>query len=167
MAVTRRERLRAGWLAVVGTVVVLGYALLALVQIFRLNPQAAVPGATLDQIRADMAAAGESVNTGVALVIMGIGPLVAVLLLVISLTRTDVSPLAIAVGYLTLIAFGPVAYFAASFGPGMSLADTYGIGGADHSPWAVPLYATSVAAFLALAAIGVMAMARDRRHART
>ncbi len=54
---------------------------------------------------------------------MGIGPLVA-LFLVVAVVRDDMSPLAVVVGYLTLLVPGPCAYFVASFGPGMSLADT-------------------------------------------
>src|SRR5690606_23105834 len=110
-------------------------------QIFALNPEAAVPGVPLEQIRADMAAAGESMHPGLGIGIMAVGPLIALLLLVLAVRRTDATPIAIAVAYLVLLGFGPLAYFAAAFGPGMSLADTYGISGADYSPWALPLYA--------------------------
>ena len=62
--------------------------------------------------------------------------------------------------YLILLALGTPAYFIANFGPGMALADTYGIGGADASPWAVPLHVTSMLAVIALA--GLAAWNRSR-----
>lgn len=49
-------------IAFVGTLLVVAYAGLAVVQIFVLNALAAAPGKTLGQIHADMAAAGESLS---------------------------------------------------------------------------------------------------------
>lgn len=53
---------------------------------------------------------------------------------------------------LVLLALGTPAHFV-ELRPGMALADTYGIGGADASPWAVPLHVTSVLAVIALAGL--------------
>ncbi len=50
---------------------------------------------------------------------------------------------------LVLLALGTPAHFV-ELRSGMALADTYGIGGADASPWAVPLHVTSVLAVIAL-----------------
>ena len=41
-------------------------------------------------------------------------------------------------------------------GPGMALADTYGIGGGDHSPWAWPIYVVSALALAGLVAVVVL-----------
>jgi hypothetical protein len=59
-----------------------------------------------------------------------------------------------------MIVLGTPAYFFASFGPGMSLADTYPISGGDHSPWARPLYAASALALLALVGVVVGGLRR-------
>ena len=57
---------------------------------------------------------------------------------------------------LALLVLGAPAYVVASFPAGMSLADTYGISGGDHSPWASPLFATSLAALLLGIALAAM-----------
>ncbi|GIG53587.1 hypothetical protein Dac01nite_03390 [Demequina activiva] len=44
----------------------------------------------------------------------------------------------------------------------MALADTHGISGGDHSPWAWPLVAASALAVLALVAPGVRSLRRAR-----
>lgn len=163
MEASRRERHRSGLIAGVGTVLIVAYSLLALAQILWLNPRAAAPGLQIDQIWEDMAAAGESMHTPLVIGILTIGPLLGLFLLVAALTRSDVTPLGMVFAYLSIIAFGPLAYFAASFGPGMSLADTYGIGGADYSPWARPLYATSALAMIALVSTAVWAAVARRR----
>lgn len=163
MAIARRERVTTVWLAAVGTVLVLGYAALAVVQILVLNPMAAAPGIPLAQIYSDMAEAGETMNTWFVVVGMSIGPIVALAVLVVAVARHDITPVAVTVSYLTLLTLGPLAYFVASFGPGMSLADTYGISGADYSPWAQPLFVTSAAALIAL--VGVFAAVVARRSA--
>ncbi|MGC5173186.1 hypothetical protein ACLQ2Q_21300 [Microbacterium sp. DT81.1] len=158
-----RHRAAAVTLAATGCLVVCGYALLALVQILWLNPLAAVPGAEIDQIWEDMAAANESMQTPMVVFVMALGPLLAVGLLV-AVLFTRIPPTVVAVVYLLLLALGPIAYFAASFGPGMGLADTYGIGGADYSPWARPLYAISVLALAALVGIGIVSVVRRLRR---
>ena len=61
----------------------------------------------------------------------------------------------LALGLASLVAASP-AYFMASVGPGMALADTYGVGGGDHSPWAWPIYVVSVLALAGLVAVVVL-----------
>ncbi|WP_010525153.1 hypothetical protein [Nesterenkonia sp. F] len=150
--------------SLLGTVLVTAYALWALFQIFWLNPDAAVPGDQHDQIRQDLAQAGESMNIRQAVAIMSVGPAVAVVVLVAVAVRTGTDPLAPATIYLMILVCGPLAYMGASFGPGMALADTYAIGGGDHSPWALPLYLVSAAALLALIGVAVAAMRRGGRR---
>lgn len=150
-------------IASLGTLLVFGYALLAVMQILWLNPLAAAPGMQLDKIWEDVAVANESMHVPVVLGIMAIGPLVAMLVLVTAALRPKTIPLVIAVVYLLILIHGAIAYFWASFGPGMSLADTYGISGGDHSPWAIPLYLTSAAALMSLLGIGLMGIIRNTR----
>lgn len=161
--VSRRRRPLV--VAVVGTVVVVAYALLAAVQILVLNPLAAVPGAELSQIYADVSAVGESMGAPLVLAGLAVGPVVAVGLLLRTRRRPDGEARIVAVQYLALVALGAFGYFWASFGPGMALADTYGISGGDHSPWATPLQAVSGVAFVVflMQAPGAVSMARRTR----
>lgn len=110
-----------------------------------------MPGVGLGQIRADMDAANETL--GAWWVLMTAGPAIAIALHVRAWQRPELQPRMLASWYLVLLTLGTPAYFIASFGPGMALADTYGIGGADASPWAVPLYVTSLLAVIALAGL--------------
>lgn len=143
----------------VGTVLVTVYAAFAALQILVLNPLAAMPGKTLPQIHADMAAFGESPGTGLALVVVGTGVSLAVLIFALLAPRKDATVTAALLAYLTMLVLGTPAYFVASFGPGMSLADTYGISGADYSEGANALYLTSGLALLGLVALAVARMA--------
>lgn len=145
-------------ISVLGTVSVVVYAGLAALQILVLNPLAARPGASLAQIHADMAAMNEAPGTAMTLAILGLGVALAVMLLVLLVRRADATPVAALLGYLSVIVMGAPAYFIASFGPGMALADTYGIGGADYSRWALPLYAASLAALVAILVIAFVRM---------
>lgn len=159
------RRLRSRVVAIVGTVVVVAYALVAAVQILVLNPLAAVPGVELSQIYADVAAAGESMDAPLVLAGLAVGPAVAIALLVRTWRRPDGEARIVVVQYLALVALGAFGYFWASFGPGMALADTYGISGGDHSPWAAPLQAASGVAFVVflMRVPAAVSMARGRR----
>ena len=151
------------WAAIVagaGFLLVLAYAVLAVVQILILNPLAAVPGRTLEQIHADLTARNESLAIPFVFFELAIGPLLAGVLLWLALMGRQRSALKSAVFALVLLGLGPLVYFFASFGAGMSLADTYGISGGDHSPWAGPLYVTSLLAWVALLVIGVVVAIR-------
>jgi hypothetical protein len=151
--------------AAVGMILVTAYAALAAFQILVLNPLAAAPGRSLDQIHADMAAVGESLNMPMAAGVLGIGIGLAIILFVLIAVRPDATPLAAVFGYLVLLAFGAPAYFYASFGAGMGLADTYMISGADYSPWARPLYLVSFLALLAALTVGAVDLTRRHRRA--
>lgn len=157
-----RDRRWAVVVAIAGTVAVAGFAVLAALQILVLNPLAAVPGATLDQIRTELAAAGESLGTPGVLVVMALGVAFAAGLLVLTL-RGRLATRRVGRLYLVLLVLGTPAYWMASFGGGMSLADTYGISGADYSPWAMPLFLTSGAALLALVLIAGVRVLKSLR----
>lgn len=137
--------------AVLGTLALFAYAALAAVQIAVLNPLAAAPGIGLGQIHTDLADAGETL--GMWWLLMAAGPLIGILLLLRVWRDPASQSRRVYSVYLALLVLGAPAYFVASFGPGMALADAYLISGADHSPWALPLYVTSVVAGVSLAAL--------------
>lgn len=153
---------RPGWVRLAAGAVVPGViaaaAALAALQVFVLNPLAAAPGDRgLGRIYADLSAAGQlGVPFVLPAVILAAGLGVAAVLWFLTWRREEVDPLAVlALGLASLVAASP-AYFMASFGPGMALADTYGVGGGDHSPWAWPIYAVSVLASAGLVAVVVL-----------
>lgn len=160
-----RERRRAVVVAAVGVVLVAAYALVMVLQILVWNPLAAAPsGLTLDEIYATMQRAGEWWLGGHVWVISlsSVGVLLAVALLVAAAVVRTPRPLLVAAGVATILAFGAPAYWVASFSMGMSLADTFMIGGADVSPWALPLL--GVSALAAAAAFVFAARAGVRRE---
>lgn len=107
-----------------------------------------------------MGEAGESLSPTSVFGILGIGVVLAGLAAVVAIVGRMPAALA-AMVFLSLVVLGTLGYFAASFGAGMGLADTYGIGGADYSPWARPLYLTSL---LALGLLIVLAVREIRRR---
>ncbi|MCK9917050.1 MULTISPECIES: hypothetical protein [Microbacterium] len=159
-----RGRSAAITVAVVGTVLVIAYAALAAVQVLVLNPLAAWPGSDLAAIRADVEAAGESLDELTVGIVLGIGVALAVVMLVVVIVERSAGVLAATAIYLALLVLGEPAYIFASFGAGMALADTYGIAGADASPWAMPLHVTSLLALLGLVVVGVVAVRRRLRR---
>lgn len=110
----------------------LAYALLAAVQILVWNPLAAVPGVGLDQIFAEVAAAGESMGAGMVIAFLAVGPLAALALLVGVGRRPDRRACVVGILFLVLLALGTPAHFWANFGPAVALADTYFVSGRDH-----------------------------------
>lgn len=152
---------RARLVAVVGLALVTLYAALAAVQALVLNPLAAAPGRTLTQIVDDVEASHDSLGTWVTLGVLLGGVLLALTLVLITWLSAAPRPCHVAAWFLGMLAAGSPAYFMASFGPGMALADTYGISGADTSPWGLPLHLVSAAALLGL--VGVLV--HDARRA--
>jgi len=130
------------------------------------DPQSARGRLELDQIHADVAAAGEDFGTALVVSTMMVGPLVMLALVVGAAVRPVPRMLPVLVGA-AVLTVGPIAYWWASFGPGLALADTYLISGGDYSPWAWPLVAVSVAAFLTLITIGVTWVRRSLAPAAT
>ena len=115
---TRRESppFRVSIAAIAGTGAVHLHAALAAVQILVLNPLAFAPGNTLGQIHADLAQAGEAIGTPLVLAILGLGPALAVLLMLYmipmrmfapSLSHPDLPTRSLAVAGTLL----PVAFF--------------------------------------------------------
>ena len=141
---------RAGLAAAVGFAVVAAYSIVGALQILVWNPLAAVPGATLGQIRAEMALANESLTADLVVVWGAIGIVLATVILLVTIVRMTSRVGPVVAAYLVLLVFAAPGHFFVSFGPGMSLADTFMISGGDHAPWGVVLYAVSAASLLAL-----------------
>ncbi|WP_313354579.1 hypothetical protein [Microbacterium sp.] len=154
--------IRTSSIVVVGVLAVAAYAALAAVQILVLNPLAAVPGEKIAAIYADMDAAGETMPVTMPLLILGIGVAAAIVVAVLSI-RSRLEPAHSALLFLLLLMLGAPGYFVASFGPGMNLADTFMIGGADYSRWSLVLFAVSLAA--AAAAVVLALKTRGPRPA--
>lgn len=129
----------------VGVIAVIVYAALAALQILVLNPLAAVPGSSLAAIYAEMDAASETMPVTMPLLILAFGVAAAIVVAVLSI-RSRLEPAHSALLFLLLLVLGAPGYFVASFGPGMNLADTFMIGGADHSRWSLVLFAVSLGA---------------------
>jgi hypothetical protein len=155
MTAPRPRSARGVILAGAGTLVVIAYAAFAALQILVLNPLAAVPGKTLGRIVDETDAAGQPLGQAYTIAVLSVGVLLAVVMCVLSATRWSRQPRVIAAVYLGLLAAGAPGYFYASFGPGMSLADTYFITGGDHSPWGAVLYAVSGVSAVALVILAV------------
>jgi hypothetical protein len=152
------------WISLAGVLAVTAYAALAAVQILILNPLAAAPGRTLEEIRAEMAGAGESLGGAVVFFVLGIGVALAIGVAVVSIV-TKAPPIVPGMTFLALLMCGAFGYFVASFGPGMELADTFGISGADYSPWALPLYAISAVSAVVVIIGGIAAARRNSSSA--
>ncbi|MDO5633784.1 MAG: hypothetical protein Q4G34_02765 [Micrococcus sp.] len=154
------------WLAgaVLPGVVVLQVVVAGL-QTFVLNPLAAAPeGMGLGEIYRVMRDVGEAPFVLMPLLILALGLLAAVALVFVSWRREEVDPLPVmALGFGAVICATP-AYFLLSFNMGMSLADTFGITGGDHSPWAWPIYLASIAAIIAFPLCMGAALVRGRRR---
>lgn len=152
------------WISIAGVLAVSAYAALAAVQILVLNPLAAAPGLTLEEIRAEMASANESLGHQAVFFILGIGLALAVGVAFVSVV-TKAPPIVPGMTFLALLMVGAVGYFAASFTAGMGLADTFGISGADYSPWAWPLYVVSIGAAIVLVVGGIAVAGRNSASA--
>jgi len=144
----------AALIAVIGVLVVVAYAALAAVQILVLNPLAAAPRLSLAEIRVEMDARNESLGHGAVLAFLGFGVALATVAAIVCVVRRASARLTAAI-FLGLLVLGSPAYFVASFGPGMALADTFWISGGDASPWAMGLHTTSFAALLVLVPVVV------------
>ncbi|WP_174722209.1 hypothetical protein [Cryobacterium lyxosi] len=166
---TRQPR-RAIRAAAVGFGAVALYALVGVLQILVWNPLAAVPGATLAQIRANMTLANEPLVANGVVIWAAIGMVLAAVVLVVTIVRHTSAVLPVAAAYLVLLVFAAPGHFFVAFGPGMSIADTFMISGGDHAPWGVVLYLVSAAALLALIVLIIgaarAAAARDTNRGR-
>lgn len=147
------------WIGVGGTALVFAYAVFAALQIQVLNPLAAVPGSSLREISAAVGNTADTMGWGLMIVVLALGPLLAGTITSIG-WRGRIPAAIMLAAMLGLLVLGAPAYFVASFPAGMTLADTFGIAGADHSPWAWVLHLVSLLALLALIAMALSAVIR-------
>lgn len=154
------RRRQTVWVALAGVAAVTLYAAFAAVQILVLNPLAAAPGLTLDEIHARMSDEGESLGPSMVLGILGAGVVLAIGVAVVAILQKS-RPLVTALCFLAVLTGGTPAYFVASFGPGMALADTFMISGADASHWALVLHLTSALSLLVAVIGGVVVTLRS------
>ncbi|MFO7689481.1 MAG: hypothetical protein R6W83_02855 [Cryobacterium sp.] len=145
-----------------GLAAVAAYAIVGVLQILVFNPLAAVPGATLAEIRAQMAQADQPLTANAVVTWAITGVLLAVLVLVIAATRHTLSTELVVAATLVLLVFAAPGHIFVAFLPGMSLADTFMISGGDHAPWGAVLYLVSG---LALAALIVLIIRAARAPA--
>ncbi|PRB12514.1 hypothetical protein [Microbacterium sp. MYb62] len=157
----RTLRIQTVGISIAGVLAVTAYAVLAAMQILVWTPLAAAPGLTLEQIRGELSGAGESMNEGMTIAIVGVGVVLALALGVIAVTARA-APMIAAAGFLSLLMFGAPGFFVASFGPGMALADTFMISAGVHLPGVRVFYAISALAALLLAMGGIVAVIRAR-----
>lgn len=147
--------------SIIGALSVTAYAVWGAAQIIFLTPLAAVPGRSVGEIRAEMDAVGESPVdiSPVLFLVFGIVLAVGVAVLVIRTRgRADLAALV----FLALLVLGGPAFFMASFGPGMSLSDTFMISGGVTLPGVAPLYAVSALAALGCVVLGTIVIGRAR-----
>lgn len=151
----QHARLRTRLLGALGTLSVLSYAVFAAVQIQVLNPLDTVPGAELREIHAAVGRTADTMGWGLMIALLLPGPVVAAAAGLAG-ARGRLSRTALAMIMLGLLTGGSPIYLLASFPAGMTLADTFGVGGADHAPWALILHTVSLLAVLALAALVIL-----------
>jgi len=144
----------------VGLAVIAAYAAVGAMHTLVWNPLAAAPGSTLDEIQTALTQADESLGESKVLAWAIIGVVLAALVLLLAVLLPTIPPRVVLATDLWLLALAAPAHMFVAFGAGMSLADTFGIGGSDHAPWGALLYALSAAALLSLVALAVRAPAR-------
>ncbi|WP_341856581.1 hypothetical protein [Brachybacterium sp. GPGPB12] len=115
--------------------------------------QSAVHGARErpGEIHAAVGRTSDSMGWGLMIAALLPGPLLAASA-ALAARRGRLSTRGLLMIMLGLLALGTPIYLVASFPAGMTLADTFGVGGADHAPWARILHTISQIAALALAA---------------
>lgn len=154
------ERWKARWAAGTGFILIACYATVGAFQVLVWNPQAAVPGATLDEIRTAMAGANESLAAPLVLAWAVIGVLLAGLVLIAAQRDPGLwMSTVVRIDLLLLVLAAPSHWFA-SFPAGMGIADTFATTGGDHTPWGGLLYLVSAVAMIALAFVILL----DRRR---
>jgi hypothetical protein len=146
----------AGLVGILGAALVLAYALFAALQIQVLNPLATVPGSTLGEIHAAVGRTADTMGWGLMIAALLPGPLLAAASAVAAV-RGRISARTTLLLALGILALGTPVYFVASFPAGMTLADTFGVGGADHAPWSAILHGVSALSAVLLAAVVISA----------
>ncbi|MGO3885408.1 MAG: hypothetical protein ACTJHU_03840 [Mycetocola sp.] len=150
--------------AVAGAILITAYAVLGTLQILVLNPMAVRPGLSLFEIHREMAAQNEELDPVFPLIFAGVGVLLAVAVVAVAFAWSGATTEIVLVAVGVILMLGAPAYWIASFGPGMSLADAFYTSGGDHAPWAIPLYAVSIAGFVCVITLLVRQVMRAAQH---
>jgi uncharacterized membrane protein YuzA (DUF378 family) len=152
--------------AVTGAVVVTAYAVLLALDALVLDPLTAVPGRSLSDVYAHVAAAGDSVVQDVSgvLVLALVGVALGVAAAVVGVVGR-VPALQVALMHLVVVVLGALATFQSMFFLGFDVADAFATSGL-HSPWVRVLYGTSGLALLAIPTILFVSMVQGLRRAR-
>ncbi|WP_299169503.1 hypothetical protein [uncultured Arthrobacter sp.] len=145
-----RQQRRVMPIVLVGVLVTAAYAWAGAMQILVWNPMAAVPGMTLDEIKAAMLAANEPLAEAHVYVWAAIGFSLALAVGIYGVLKVPDRPWTIARWFLVILVLGTPTYFFASFNPGMSIADAFATSGGDHAPWSRILYGISLLALITL-----------------
>lgn len=145
-----RQQRRVMPIVLVGVLVAAAYAWIGAMQILIWNPMAAVPGMTLDEIKAAMSAADEPLAEASVYVWAAIGVCLALAVGICGVLKVPDLPWTIARWFLVILILGTPTYFFASFSPGMSIADAFATSGGDHAPWSRILYGVSLLALIIL-----------------
>ena len=152
--------------AVVGVVVVAAYAALLALNALVLDPLAAVPGRSLEQVYARVDVGNDVTQDVVGvLVVAGIGVALGIAAAVVGLAAR-LPATVVAVLHLGVLAAGGLATFQSGFFLGMDVADSWPTDGAAHTIWAGVLYLTSLAALVAIPGVLVATMIRTRNTER-
>lgn len=138
----------------VGFLLVIGYAVLGMLQVLVLDPLAAVPDMSLEEIYIHAARSNETIHVWVVVTLLDPGLLLGLGSLVLSFRRgaTWVQSAAVASGLLFL---GGLPFFWAWFGVGMNIADAFGTSGGDHTGLGAVMWATSGCGALVLLLLAV------------
>lgn len=141
-------------------VIIAGYAAVGALQILVWNPLAAVPGMSLRQIKAELAAARESLGETVVygFAVIGIG--MSLTVLAVALLGMIKRARTVIILDLALLTLGAGAYWLASFPAGMGIADTFATRGGDHAPWGGVLQWVSAAALLGAVLLALLGRRR-------
>ena len=153
----------AVWWGTAGCAAVCAYAVVGYFHILVWNPQAAVPGTSLNGIHRQLADNGASLSEPLVIAWAAFGCLAAGVVLVVSLLGRLPSVRVAANWHLGLLALAAPALYIASFSANTALANTFAVRGA--SPWGMVLYGVSAAAGLALLVVPVRNALRRRREA--
>lgn len=140
---------KAAWMGIVGFLFIAAYSVAGLLQILVLNPLAAVPGATLDEINAQMERANDSLAAPMVIAWAAIGTLLAAGVL-IGAHAQRLSAEAAAVLNLLIIVLAAPSHWFVSIPAGLGIADVFATTGGDHAPWGMVLYGVSAAALAVL-----------------
>ncbi|RZU62165.1 hypothetical protein EV380_1755 [Zhihengliuella halotolerans] len=131
-----------------------------MLQLLVWEPLAAAPGASLDEIRAAVEQAGESLYEPVVVGWAVIGTVLAAAVLAGALARRFSAHQTLVL-HLALLVLAAPSYLFVSFGPGMALGDTFVTSG-SYPPWGTLLYFVSLVAFAVLVPASMLAARRPR-----